>query len=108
MVSSWLANNGQGRHTGDDESADMKKLLKSHSPRRFFKENWSCIKEDSSQTDTGYNPVDGLHLWHGAIRKDLEKIVGELYQLRSSSNFLNIDSIVVQLKFLADVLTFYR
>ncbi|KAK9925900.1 hypothetical protein M0R45_023162 [Rubus argutus] len=73
VVSSWLANNGQARHTGDDESADMKKLLKSHSPRR----------------------------------KDLEKVVGELYQLRSSSNFLNIDSIVVQLKFLADVLTFY-
>ncbi|KAM5570638.1 hypothetical protein ABKV19_011336 [Rosa sericea] len=107
VVSSWLANKGQARHTGDDESADMKKLLKSHSPKRFFEENWSCMKKDSSQTDTGYSPVDGLHLWHGAIRKDLEKIMGELYQLRSSVNFLDIDSIVVQLKFLADVLTFY-
>ncbi|KAL6178124.1 hypothetical protein ACLB2K_049643 [Fragaria x ananassa] len=33
VVSSWLANNSQARHTGDDESADMKKLLKSHSPK---------------------------------------------------------------------------
>ncbi|XP_050377186.1 zinc finger protein BRUTUS-like At1g74770 [Argentina anserina] len=108
VVSSWLAIKGQARHTSDDESADMKKLLKSHSPKRFFEENWSCMKEDRIQTDTGYSPVDGLHLWHGAIRKNLEKMMGELYQLRNSVNFLNIDSIVVQLKFLADVLTFYR
>ncbi|XP_004301304.1 PREDICTED: uncharacterized protein LOC101310711 [Fragaria vesca subsp. vesca] len=107
VVSSWLANNGQARHTGDDESADMKKLLKSHSPKRFFEESWSRMKKQTIHTDTGYNPVDGLHLWHRAIRKDLEKSLGELYQLRSSINFLNIDSIVVQLKFLADVLTFY-
>lgn len=66
------------------------------------------MKKQTIHTDTGYNPVDGLHLWHRAIRKDLEKTMGELYQLRSSINFLNIDSIVVHLKFLADVLTFYR
>ncbi|PQP92709.1 uncharacterized protein Pyn_05967 [Prunus yedoensis var. nudiflora] len=101
------ANNkaGGAHHTG--ESADLKKLLKSNSPKRFFEENRSSIKANCIHSEVGYNPVDGLHLWHAAIMKDLTKILEELYQLRSSSSFLSLDSIVVQLKFFADVLAFY-
>ncbi|XP_021808362.1 zinc finger protein BRUTUS-like At1g18910 isoform X1 [Prunus avium] len=116
VVLSWLASNeqvtfeannkaGGAQHTG--ESADLKKLLKSHSPKRFFEENRSSIKANCVHSEVGYNPVDGLHLWHAAIMKDLTRILEELYQLRSSSSFLSLDSIVVQLKFFADVLAFY-
>ncbi|XVF54236.1 hypothetical protein PTKIN_Ptkin05aG0164300 [Pterospermum kingtungense] len=59
------------------------------------------------QTNVENSPVDGLLLWHGAIQKDLKEILLELHQIKKSSCFLNLDFIVLRLKFLADVLIFY-
>lgn len=117
VVNSWLASNEQFSFGASKNSrgaqqageyADMKRLLKSHSPKRFLEENKRHIKADCIHSDIGYDPVDGLPLWHGVIRKDLTTILEELYQIRSASSFLNLDSVVVQLKFFVDVLNFYR
>ncbi|CAN6717852.1 unnamed protein product [Malus baccata var. baccata] len=116
VVNSWLASNEQSSFGATKNSrgaqqageyADMKRLLKSHSPKRFLEEYKRHIKADCIHSDIGYNPVDGLPFWHGVIRKDLKTILEELYQLRSASSFLNLDSVVVQLKFFVDVLNFY-
>ncbi|XP_048330069.2 zinc finger protein BRUTUS-like At1g18910 isoform X1 [Ziziphus jujuba] len=116
VVIYWLSSNNQhplGSYSksGTDRclegSTDMKVLLKSQCVKRYLGENWSCIQAYPVQEDVGQNLVDGLHIWHGAIRKDFIEILEELYQSRSSSNFSNLDTIILQLKFLADVLTFY-
>ncbi|RXH76061.1 hypothetical protein DVH24_001640 [Malus domestica] len=116
VVNFWLASNEQSSFGATKNSrgaqqageyADMKRLLKSHLPKRFLEEYKRHIKADCIHSDIGYNPVDGLPFWHGVIRKDLKTILEELYQLRSASSFLNLDSVVVQLKFFVDVLNFY-
>lgn len=107
VVLSWLDKDNQpssGSYTTSGGVADMKMLLKSYSCRRFLRETWRA----SLHNEVGHNPVDGLHLWHSAIRKDLIVVLEELYQARSSSEFSNLDKIVVRLKFLADIITFYR
>lgn len=67
------------------------------------------IKLHSSQ-DNGESPVDGLHFWHGAIMKDLKEVLKCLFQVKSctSTALSNLDSLLVQIKFLADVILFYR
>ena len=67
------------------------------------------MKVHSSQ-DSGQSPVDSLHLWHGAIMKDLKEVLKCLFQLKSCSStaLSNLDSLVVQIRFLADVILFYR
>lgn len=118
VMVSWLHRNDQSssrdftkiRKGAPDGSSSMK--LKSeqqlHSSKRPLGEIQQWKKKYCVQTNVGNNPVDFLHLWHGAILKDLKEILEESYQIRSSSSFLNIDSIGVRLKFLADVVIFYR
>lgn len=118
VVVSWLGNNKQpssGTHTRTvkgvqcpDGSADMRRIVKLHSSRSLFCENWNWIKACCIQKDVGNNPIDCLSLWHGAIMKDFQEILEELYQLRSSSSFSNLHLIIIRLKFLADILSFYR
>jgi zinc finger-like protein len=72
------------------------------------KEISSKRKVTGKETEDGVNQVKVLHLWHNAIKKDLKEIQQELYLMRSSSCFQNLDSILIQLKFLADVLVFYK
>ncbi|XP_020226791.1 zinc finger protein BRUTUS-like At1g18910 isoform X2 [Cajanus cajan] len=67
----------------------------------------SRIKVNAQEIEDGANQVNVLHLWHNAIKKDLREILKELYLLRKSSCFQTLDSILVQLKFFADVLIFY-
>ncbi|PON61053.1 43kDa postsynaptic protein [Parasponia andersonii] len=113
VVLSWLGSKSHpsvdsyikgGEVQSSAGSADMRILLKPYSCRRFLGENW---RTQTVHNDIGHNPVDGLHLWHCAIRKDLIALLEELYQSRSTSNFLNLDRIVVRLKFIADIITFY-
>ncbi|XP_022134687.1 zinc finger protein BRUTUS-like At1g18910 isoform X2 [Momordica charantia] len=68
------------------------------------------IKCVSNSQDSGQNPVDSLHLWHGAIMKDLKEVLKCLFQVKSCTEtaLSNLDSLVVQIKFLADVILFYR
>lgn len=53
-------------------------------------------------------PFKGINLWHAALRRDFAQILEELYQIRSSNCFASLSSVIVQLKFIADVLIFYR
>ncbi|KAK4489831.1 hypothetical protein RD792_000475 [Penstemon davidsonii] len=52
-------------------------------------------------------PIKGICLWHAALIREFDQIIEELYQIRSSNCFSNISSVVVQLKFITDVLIFY-
>ncbi|KAF4356771.1 hypothetical protein G4B88_017801 [Cannabis sativa] len=110
VVLSWLGGNSHPSlevQTSSGGSTDMRILIKPYSCTRYLGENWRATTLLNSN-DIGHNPVDGLHLWHGAIRKDLIKLLEELYQSRRSSDYSNLDSVVVQLKFLADIITFYN
>lgn len=72
-----------------------------------FTENQQLAEVFALQTG-GKNPVDGIHIWHNAIRKDLQVILLELYHMRSFNTFSDLASLVVQLNFMADTLIFYR
>ena len=66
------------------------------------------MKANGLENEDGVTQVNVIHLWHEAIKKDLEEILKELYLIRNSSYFQNLESILIQLKFFVDVLIFYR
>lgn len=82
--------------------------IKSKFKFNLIKNPLGWMKAPCFQTNTGNNPIDGLLLWQGAIQKDLKEVLAELHQIKTSSCFQNLDFIVLRLKFLADVLIFYR
>uniref|UniRef100_A0A7N1A4D0 Zinc finger protein n=1 Tax=Kalanchoe fedtschenkoi TaxID=63787 RepID=A0A7N1A4D0_KALFE len=49
-----------------------------------------------------------VHIWHGAILQDLNEILVELYRARALDSFSSVASSIIQLKFLADIVIFYR
>ncbi|KAK9278654.1 hypothetical protein L1049_028227 [Liquidambar formosana] len=111
---SWLVNKSSppfGVYTKDEKGAqfpdgpaNLKDLPKLYSIESFSG-HWK--KSYFLQTSGRHCLVDGLPIWHGAIRKDLKEILEELYQMRSSNNFSTLASVIVQLKFLVDILIFY-
>lgn len=52
--------------------------------------------------------IKGVQFWHAAMIRDLYQIIEELYQIRSSNSFASLPPVIVQLKFIADILVFYR
>ncbi|XP_055832699.1 zinc finger protein BRUTUS-like At1g74770 isoform X2 [Solanum dulcamara] len=66
-----------------------------------------CKEIQQQKTSEEQNPIDGFHIWHAAIKRDLRVIMEELYQLRSSLCVSTLLSLITQLKFFADVFTFY-
>ena len=117
MVISWLHNNnpssfadcneiGKGAEI-PDLLASSKDILKLCASKSFYGEKW-WSKNASHKTSVKRTAIDGLHLWHDAIRKDFKGILKDLYQIRSSQQFSTLGSVIVQLKFFADVLIFYR
>ncbi|KAL8118259.1 zinc finger protein BRUTUS-like At1g74770 [Apium graveolens] len=76
----------------------------------------TSIREQAAQFHIGlgtnhetskHHSFDGIRLWHDAIRKDLQEVLVELYQIRISSTFSDLPALVVQLNFIADTLIFY-
>lgn len=67
-----------------------------------------CREKQQLEASEGQNPIDGFLIWHTAITRDLRVIMEELYQLRSSLCVSTLSSVITQLKFFADVFTFYR
>ncbi|KAK3226051.1 hypothetical protein Dsin_005913 [Dipteronia sinensis] len=108
VVFSWFVKDTGPRAEHIDGFLNQKGILKFLSAKRSFGENWSWNKACGLQTNAGYGPIDGLLLWHRTIRKDLEGILDNLYQIKSSNVFLDLDSTIVQLKFLIDVIILYR
>ncbi|XP_016511441.2 zinc finger protein BRUTUS-like At1g74770 isoform X1 [Nicotiana tabacum] len=94
---SWLDKHGKGAksHYG---TANMKHILKLE---------MMVVQSGEMKLLTKQNPIDGFHLWHAAVRRDLKEILEELHQLRSSFCLSTLMSLVAQLKFFADVLNFY-
>jgi len=116
VLVSWLRSNKQtftqscfqsGEFQGVDGFLHIERSLEP-SCNRKTEEISSLMEVNGRDIENGANQVNVLHLWHNAIKKDLKEILKELYQLRKSSCFHNLDSILIQLKFFADVLIFYR
>lgn len=117
VLVSWLGSNRQtfsGTYFHSEElqgshgSQHIEKSFGQSSCNRNYKDVSSQMKVNDKEIEDGVNQVKVLHLWHNAIRKDLKEIQQELYLIRNSGRSHNLDSILIQLKFLADVLIFYR
>ncbi|PSR89630.1 Zinc finger protein BRUTUS-like [Actinidia chinensis var. chinensis] len=116
VVISWLHNNNPSSFSDCNEIgkgaeipdllASSKDILKLCASKSFYGEKW-WSKNASHKTSVKRTAIDGLHLWHDAIRKDFKGILKDLYQIRSSQQFSTLGSVIVQLKFFADVLIFY-
>jgi zinc finger-like protein len=115
VVISWLLRNDQSspgaciriRQGNQDVPNKMKSILQLQSSKRLLEQNQQRRKH-CVQTYVGKSLVDYLHLWHVAIQKEWKEILEELYQIRTLISALTVDSILFRLKFLADVIIFYR
>lgn len=87
-------------------SKDLNHLIKVCASKSFHGEKW-WLKKAYCETTVQHNPIDGLRLWHSAIRNDLNVILKDLHQIRRSQEFSTLDSAIVLLKFFTDVLLFY-
>ncbi|XP_054821497.1 zinc finger protein BRUTUS-like At1g18910 isoform X3 [Prosopis cineraria] len=72
-----------------------------------FKAVSNQMKANCSDIEDRANQVNILHLWHNAIKKDMKEMLEELHQIRNNTCFHNLDSLLIQLKFFADVLICY-
>lgn len=119
VVTSWLGKKSQyfGGYKGGvnekrashlNQPLNLKLSKVYFSKKNLTQENWHWRGSESLLNDVRYHPVDGLRLWHGAIKKDLKEILEELHEIRNSKSFSTLASVTSQLKFLADVLIFYR
>ncbi|XP_004242165.1 zinc finger protein BRUTUS-like At1g74770 isoform X1 [Solanum lycopersicum] len=66
-----------------------------------------CKEMQHQKASEEHNPIDGFHIWHAAITQDLRVIMDELYQIRNTLCVSTLLSVITQLKFFADVFTFY-
>lgn len=114
VVISWLLRNDQSspgairiRQGNQDIPNKMKSILQLQSSKRLLEQNQQR-RRHCVQTDSGKSLVDYLHLWHVAIQKEWKEILEELYQIGTLISALSVDSILFRLKFLADVIIFYR
>ncbi|KAG2407693.1 Zinc finger protein [Vigna angularis] len=115
VLVSWLRSNKQtftetcfqsGEFQGVEGFLHIERSLELSSIRKS-EETSSMTEVNGREIEDGANQVNVLHFWHNAIKKDLKEILKELYLLRKSSCFQNLDSVLIQLKFFADVLIFY-
>ncbi|KAJ6411643.1 hypothetical protein OIU84_008261, partial [Salix udensis] len=115
VVISWLLRNDESspgaciriRQGNQDVSSKMKSILQLQSSKRLSEQNEQRRKH-CVQTGVGKSLIDYLHLWHVAIQKDWKETLEEFYQIRTLISALTVDSILFRLKFLADVIIFYR
>ena len=115
VVISWLLRNDESspgaciriRQGNQDVSSKMKSILQLQSSKTLSEQNEQRRKH-CVQTGVGKSLVDYLHLWHVAIQKEWKETLEELYHIRTLINALIEDSVLFRLKFLADVIIFYR
>ncbi|MED6184787.1 hypothetical protein PIB30_050836 [Stylosanthes scabra] len=93
---------------GGVQSLDITRSFPLGSSNRNYQEFSSQMEVNNGPKDKdGTTQVNVLHLWHDAIIKDLEEILKELCLIKNCSSFQNLESLLIQLKFFADVITFY-
>lgn len=114
VLVSWLRSNSQTftgtcseEFQGADRFLHIERSLELSYCNRNSEKISGQMKVNDQEIGDGANQVNVLHLWHNAIKKDLKEILKELYLLRESGCFQNLDSILTQLKFFADVFIFY-
>ncbi|KAF7806148.1 zinc finger protein BRUTUS-like [Senna tora] len=116
VLISWLGSNVQtftevwflSKEVQCADPLNMETSLGMNSSNRNFRTISNQKKENFFDVEDRSNKVNVLHLWHDAIKKDMKEILEELYEIRSSACFQNLDSLLIQIKFFADVLIFYR
>ncbi|CAN4088160.1 unnamed protein product [Withania somnifera] len=104
---SWFDNNEPSSHSCLERGKGAKSLYGIANMKHMLKLGPMVICSREMKLLTKKKPIDGFHLWHAAIRRDLKEILEELHQLRSSFCLSTLMSLVAQLKFFADVLNFY-
>ncbi|KAI3912679.1 hypothetical protein MKW92_037402 [Papaver armeniacum] len=67
----------------------------------------SGIKSDRTEDTAKRHPIDVLHVWHGVISRDLNKILEKLQDKIGSETYSHLSSICSRLKFFLDVVIFY-
>lgn len=117
VLISWLGSNTQtftqvcflsGEVQCTDGSLHMERSIGLISCNRNFKAISNQMKENCLDIEDRAKQVNVLHFWHDAIKKDIKEILEELYQIRKTTCFQNLESLLIQLKFFADVILFYR
>lgn len=118
LVISWLNNNttpktfGAGIQYGKLAQCPGEPENLEYASELFLSQSFSRINNQSARDNCLYTsvqdkPVNGLHLWHAVIKQDLKEILSELHEMKRSSTFSTLDSVIVRFKFIADVLIFY-
>ncbi|XP_059303890.1 zinc finger protein BRUTUS-like At1g74770 isoform X1 [Lycium ferocissimum] len=104
---SWLDNTELSAQSCLEHGKGTKSHYGIANMKHMLKLGTMVVHSSEMKLLTKKNPIDGFHLWHAAIRRDLKEILEELHQLRSSFCLSTLMSLVAQLKFFADVLNFY-
>ncbi|XP_011071734.1 zinc finger protein BRUTUS-like At1g18910 isoform X1 [Sesamum indicum] len=108
VVLSWIQKvEGSSSEASDIYSKVCQLLNGLSSSKDIYEEERQLEKAFPIQIRGVGVPIKGIHIWHSALRRDFGDIIRELYQIRSSNCFSSLSSVVVQLKFIADVLIFY-
>lgn len=86
MVHSWIGGKKQICDSGAvvvqfrKGLGNYRYIHKMYTSEANFAENQLLAEDFAPQTGRN-NPLDGIHLWHNAITKDLQVILLELYQI---------------------------
>ncbi|MED6216867.1 hypothetical protein PIB30_012036 [Stylosanthes scabra] len=116
VLVSWIGSNKQiftdvsfkDEVQGGVQSLDITRSFPlGSSNRKNYQELSSQMEVNGPKDKDGTTQINVLHLWHDAIIKDLEEILKELCLIKNCSSFQNLESLLIQLKFFADVITFY-
>lgn len=105
---SWLDNNELSAQSCLEHGKGANSHYGIANMKHMLKERTIVVHSSEMKLPTKKNPIDGFHLWHAAIRRDLKEILEELHHLRNSFCLSTLMSLVAQLKFFAEVLNFYR
>lgn len=107
VIIGWIRKKDQSYLTGNIEIRAMRDL-----DGRSASAESTLEQQQQQRMSVGRIPkfslIDGFNIWHGAIRRDLETALKALHLLKSSGVFSNLSAVLLQLKFLLDVVVFYR
>ncbi|XP_047324920.1 zinc finger protein BRUTUS-like At1g18910 [Impatiens glandulifera] len=78
--------------------------IKSNDMLKACSSSWNA---ESSQATIRHGPIDGLHIWHSAISKDMKENLDKLYEMKSSNDFSLLCSVTVELRFYLDITVYY-
>ncbi|GKC80419.1 hypothetical protein Tco_1131193, partial [Tanacetum coccineum] len=89
--------------------ANLRKILEVYKSEGHCGEPMKPENEHPLSNSTAqYNPLGGAQLWHNSYHKDLLEVLDELFSIQDSNDLSGLAPAIVQLKFFADVIIFYR